>query len=266
MCTDVGASLRVLTDPDDNERYSEVVAPNDPYALARAQINILAMLDQWSVYAEDNPSHPAPILPVKPTSADVEIITRRMYEKAPQRRKLGMMARNIVQKSFSGERYLREHEQMLWIGKSQYEMQGMPERTPQPLTSGAKRLSVMYGESMLVDEQTEKMAHPRPPFQTRRSGTTSFSSVYLDRSPPRSTGASLFEYQMRPKSTTASISSSKLLYSPQKSPQLSDFATPVIPSGSRSPNSDSTSLRSPRSSTYNAPYIRSGLSREIHNL
>ncbi|RLM00592.1 hypothetical protein CFD26_102102 [Aspergillus turcosus] len=41
-----------------------------------------------------------------------------MYEKSEHRRKLGMMTRNIVQKSFSGDRYLREHEQMLWIGKA----------------------------------------------------------------------------------------------------------------------------------------------------
>jgi hypothetical protein len=41
-----------------------------------------------------------------------------MYTKSEHRRKLGMMTRKIVQKSFSGDRYLREHEQMLWIGKS----------------------------------------------------------------------------------------------------------------------------------------------------
>ncbi|KAJ9611041.1 hypothetical protein H2201_009440, partial [Coniosporium apollinis] len=72
------------------------------------------MLDEWAPYAEDEPGTPVPVLPVKPTREDVERITKRMYDKTEQRRKLGMMARDIVQRSFSGERYLREHEQMLW--------------------------------------------------------------------------------------------------------------------------------------------------------
>jgi hypothetical protein len=116
VCTDVGASLRVLSDPDDFSRFSAIVAPNDARALARAQISLLALLGEWSRYAED--TEPAPILTSNPTPADVAKITRRMYEKSDQRRKLGMMTRAIVQKSFSGDRYLREHEQMLWIGKA----------------------------------------------------------------------------------------------------------------------------------------------------
>ncbi|KAJ6032272.1 Glycosyl transferase family 1 [Penicillium herquei] len=115
VCTDVGASLRVLSDPDDFSRFSAVVAPNDALSLARAQISMLALLGEWSQYAED--SEPAPILTSSPTPEDVSKITRRMYEKSQQRRDLGMRARQIVQRSFSGERYLREHEQMLWIGK-----------------------------------------------------------------------------------------------------------------------------------------------------
>ncbi|KAH2704297.1 hypothetical protein KXW03_002251 [Aspergillus fumigatus] len=116
VCTDVGASLRVLSDPDDFSRFSAVVAPNDALALARAQITMLALLGEWAQYADD--TEPAPVLTSSPTPDDVAKITRRMYEKAEHRRKLGMMTRNIVQKSFSGDRYLREHEQMLWIGKA----------------------------------------------------------------------------------------------------------------------------------------------------
>jgi glycosyltransferase involved in cell wall biosynthesis len=117
VCTDVGASLRVLSDPDDFSRYSAVVAPNDARALARAQIKMLAMLDEWSKYADDEPGKVTE-MPFAPSPQDVEWITARMYEKKENRRKLGLMTRNIVQKSFSGDRYLREHEQMLWIGKS----------------------------------------------------------------------------------------------------------------------------------------------------
>ena len=116
VCTDVGASLRVLSDPDDFSRYSAVVAPNDARAMARAQIKMLAMLDEWGKYAEDEGD--CPNMPFAPTKEDVAWITARMYEKTAQRRKLGLMTRSIVQKSFSGARYLREHEQMLWIGKS----------------------------------------------------------------------------------------------------------------------------------------------------
>lgn len=188
VCTDVGASLRVLTDPDTGARYSEVVAPNDAYGLARAQINLLAMLDEWAQYADDSPDSPAPILPHKPTPRDVEIITRRMYEKTPQRRKLGMMARTIVQKSFGGERYLREHEQMLWIGKSCYEMLGLDRHIPIPPRHPGRMLSVRNrtaagietASSSILDAQMHKMKHPRPPFVSRG---TSFSSINMDNLP-----------------------------------------------------------------------------------
>ncbi|CAN9375743.1 unnamed protein product [Alternaria alternata] len=190
VCTDVGASLRVLTDPDDGKRYSEVVAPNDAYGMARAQINLLAMLDEWAQYAGDGPGTAAPILPHKPTPKDVEIITRRMYEKSEHRRKLGMMARDIVQKSFGGERYLREHEQMLWIGKACYEMLDLEKRTPPP-RNPARMLSLRRNlprqqqqrdtaSSHMFDPQMEKMMHPRPYAPRRTSATTSFSSVYID--------------------------------------------------------------------------------------
>jgi hypothetical protein len=116
VCTDVGATFQVLTDPDDpKKRYGTVVAPNDPRALARAQISLLAVMDEWEELGEDNIS-PGP-MPDKFTPEDVARITQRMYDKTPQRRKLGMQLRKVVQKSFSGDRYLREHEQMLWIGK-----------------------------------------------------------------------------------------------------------------------------------------------------
>ncbi|KAF2471083.1 uncharacterized protein BDR25DRAFT_342843 [Lindgomyces ingoldianus] len=210
VCTDVGASLRVLTDPDDGKRYSEVVAPNDAYGLARAQINLLAMLDEWAHYAEDDPNTPAPVLPHKPTQKDVDIITRRMYDKTTQRRKLGMMARSIVQKSFGGERYLREHEQMLWVGKACYEMLGLEKRMPPPKHPGRmlslklKRASQVpqqqeqqgnrsTASSSLLDPQLEKMQHPRRPAMTKHlSTTTSFSSVYIDETGP-STGSSIYE-------------------------------------------------------------------------
>jgi glycosyltransferase involved in cell wall biosynthesis len=118
VCTDVGASFRVVTDPATGKRFSAVVAPNDALSLARAQINVLALLDEWSEFADDAEGY-RPKMSAIPTKDEVKMITKRMYEKAEQRRRLGMMGRTNVQTSFSEERYLREHEQMLWIGKHQ---------------------------------------------------------------------------------------------------------------------------------------------------
>lgn len=118
VCTDVGASFRVVTDPVTWKKFSAVVAPNDAHSLARAQINVLALLDEWSEYADDKPGY-RPRMTHSPTSEEVTMITKRMYEKTAQRRTLGMMGRKNVLNSFSSEGYLREHEQMLWIGKDQ---------------------------------------------------------------------------------------------------------------------------------------------------
>ncbi|KAJ9624552.1 hypothetical protein H2203_005287 [Taxawa tesnikishii (nom. ined.)] len=117
VCTDVGASFRVVTDPVTWKKFSAVVAPNDPYSLARAQITVMGLLDEWSEFSDDASLKPR--LPLKPTKEEAKQITQRLYEKADLRRKLGMMGRDNVLNSFSADRYLREHEQMLWIGKHQ---------------------------------------------------------------------------------------------------------------------------------------------------
>lgn len=122
VCTDVGASLRVLTNPGDGACYSAVVAPNDARAMARAQIKILALLEEFSQYADQEVGNQDASFPEKPTPEDVARITQRMYDQSDARRRLGMKSREIVQKSFSGERYLREHEQMLWVGKARNDM------------------------------------------------------------------------------------------------------------------------------------------------
>ena len=118
VCTDVGASFRVVTDPATGKRFSAVVAPNDALSLARAQINVLALLGEWSEFADDVDGY-RPTLSAVPTKDEVEMITKRMYEKSEQRRRLGMLGRTNIQTSFSEERYLREHEQMLWLGRYQ---------------------------------------------------------------------------------------------------------------------------------------------------
>lgn len=93
--------------------------------MARAQIKILALLEEWAPYSDPSKCSRETAdssFPHDPTPEDVARITRRMYEQSDARRALGMRSREIVQKSFSGDRYLREHEQMLWIGKAKKDM------------------------------------------------------------------------------------------------------------------------------------------------
>jgi glycosyltransferase involved in cell wall biosynthesis len=118
VCTDVGASYVVVTDRATGNRFSEVVAPNDPESLARAQISILALLGPWAAYANDAEGTDVPVLeyPI-PSPEQVRRISERIYAKVSERRALGLRGRENVLGNFSAERYLREHEQMLWIGK-----------------------------------------------------------------------------------------------------------------------------------------------------
>jgi len=117
VCTDVGASFRVVTDMKTGKPFSAVVAPNDALSLARAQINVMGLLDEWKEFGEDEPGFVPPSLGQDPRPEDVALIRRRMDEKKECRRKLGMRGRENVFENFSCERYLREHEQMLWVGK-----------------------------------------------------------------------------------------------------------------------------------------------------
>ena len=120
VATEVGATALVMTDPEDQDkRYGEVVPPNDPLALARAQLNILGMVGPWAKFTEEVEDDPAAasqaVLPDDITPDDVEWLTSRMYEKSEDRRRLGLLSREVVLHSFHGNRYLREHEQMYWI-------------------------------------------------------------------------------------------------------------------------------------------------------
>jgi hypothetical protein len=120
VATEVGATALVMTDPEDQEkRYGEVVPPNDPLALARAQLNILGMVGPWAKFTEEAEGDPSvlsqAVLPDDITPSDVDWLTSRMYEKSEDRRRLGLLSREVVLHSFHGNRYLREHEQMYWI-------------------------------------------------------------------------------------------------------------------------------------------------------
>ncbi|BEI94424.1 uncharacterized protein CcaverHIS019_0608830 [Cutaneotrichosporon cavernicola] len=114
VATEVGATALVLTDPlNPEQRYGEVVPPNDALGLARAQIAILSMSGPWAKFTDGAEGSPLP--DVITPGEDVDKLTKRFYEFADDRRKLGLLSREVVLHSFHGSRYLREHEQMYWI-------------------------------------------------------------------------------------------------------------------------------------------------------
>jgi glycosyltransferase involved in cell wall biosynthesis len=149
VATEVGATALVLTDPDDStKRYGEVVPPNDPEALARAQLSILGMLGPWAEYTTDKVKPPP--LPDSFKPADVAWISARMYAKASDRRALGLKLRDVVLRSFHGQRYLREHEQMYWIQRSWAETR----RSGQKL-SRHPPANAAFGESNIFEYDDE---------------------------------------------------------------------------------------------------------------
>jgi len=161
VATEVGATALVLTDPDDpSKRYGEVVPPNDPEALARAQLSILAMLGPWAQYTHDDV--PPPPLPDTFSAIDVQWITKRMYDKTADRQALGLKLRDVVLRSFHGTRYLREHEQMYWIqrkwAESRRAFKGRPPRS----------VNSYFGDRTVFtyDAETEVEFGTRPRWQT----------------------------------------------------------------------------------------------------
>lgn len=166
VATAVGATALVLTDPDDQEqKYGEVVPPNDPMALARAQISMLAMAGPWSKFTGEVGKRqsvpPSLTVPEVLGEHDVEWLTRRMYEKADDRRKLGMLSRQTVLRGFHGKRYLREHEQMYWIQWHLARMRKTPElaKSPGSLLCFGAQIPLRYAE-----ETSEQTAHGFPPY------------------------------------------------------------------------------------------------------
>ena len=161
VATEVGATALVLTDPDDTtKRYGEVVPPNDPEALARAQLSILGMVGPWAEYTKDVDKTIS--LPDKFTTTDVEWMTKRMYEKADDRRALGLKLRDVVLRSFHGHRYLREHEQMYWIQRRRAEIRRKAQSSGKRL-----RCNLMIGEKNTFEyDSAADMEHgSRPRWQ-----------------------------------------------------------------------------------------------------
>lgn len=154
VATEVGATALVLTDPENSEqRYGEVVPPNDPLALARAQISMLSMVGPWAKFTDQDsitePNMKAPELPDEINPSDIDWLTKRFYERAEDRRKLGLLSREVVLHSFHGTRYLREHEQMYWIQWHLAQMRDDPQLQVDPFKFG-------YPEQLRYTEEDDE--------------------------------------------------------------------------------------------------------------
>ncbi|GJP88494.1 glycosyl transferase [Aspergillus niger] len=156
VCTDVGASFCVVMNRDTGKKFSEVVPPNDAFSLASAQIRVMALLGEWSKFAGDEEGYVPPSLGLRPSPEEVEQISQRMYEKVEQRRQFGMQGRANVLKSFSSHRYLREHEQMLWLGKYQSESYVARSSLSSSGSSG------FFKERVTVEQINEPLLPPTP--------------------------------------------------------------------------------------------------------
>ncbi|KAK3349640.1 hypothetical protein B0T25DRAFT_582541 [Lasiosphaeria hispida] len=174
VATAVGATALVLTDPDDPAvRYGEVVPPNDPTALARAQVSVLAMVGPWAKFAGDvlekrGSVPPHLVLPEVLGTKDVEWLEKRMYEKTESRRGLGMLGRQVVLRGFHGKRYLREHEQMYW---SQWHLAKMRREFAGSRVSGDGGEGGQEGASgRAVDDVPERRRNERRKLKKRRRG------------------------------------------------------------------------------------------------
>lgn len=187
VATEVGATALVITDPDNqDERYGEVVAPNDPVALARAQLRLLCMVGPWAKFTSDEPEGGID-LPEEFAPEDVTSLSKRMEQKSDDRHKLGLLSREVVKRSFHGHRYLREHEQMYWVQWHLARMRANPALNRR--TRIAYRFNanppLMYMETPMPDD-IDVDSVIETDIATLNGTNSSRNSVYEGVSPPRS--------------------------------------------------------------------------------
>jgi glycosyltransferase involved in cell wall biosynthesis len=113
VCTEAGGSREVIQ--DEGRVLGRTVNPCSPIALAFGQLAVLGLYDGLEKYVDEN-AEGANLMDYIAQGRSKEIEERILAMRA-KRRMLGEQLRASVIQKFSGERYLREHEQMLWIGK-----------------------------------------------------------------------------------------------------------------------------------------------------
>lgn len=112
VCTEAGGSRAVIQD-ESGVTFGRTVNPGSPYDLALGQISVLGLFDGLEDISEGrNPSSDAIRLIDYIASRRFDEIYDRIIAMRDKRRLLGLRLRELVIRKFSGERYLREHEQM----------------------------------------------------------------------------------------------------------------------------------------------------------
>eukprot|EP00124_Ichthyophonus_hoferi_P002376 Ihof_evm5s159 gene=Ihof_evmTU5s159 len=123
VCTDVGGSREVLSDTipgqpvDPSVTYGRIVPPRSPSDLAMAQLEIFGMFNGLEQIVDP----PCKEVVSLEANKEPKVMLARMLDPTvrAKRRRLGLLLRCRVYKVFPISRYLREHEQQLWIAALQ---------------------------------------------------------------------------------------------------------------------------------------------------
>ncbi|XP_063934657.1 uncharacterized protein LOC135146429 [Zophobas morio] len=124
VCTDVGGSREVFSDAPPGEpidptlTYGRLVPPRSPSDLAVAQLEIMTMTNGMEKIVDKNCNN---VVSLEKLKQDPDAMLRRMMDPLikAKRRHLGLMLRSRVYRVFPISRYLRQHEQLLWIAALQ---------------------------------------------------------------------------------------------------------------------------------------------------
>ncbi|KAJ3411087.1 hypothetical protein HDV05_002757 [Chytridiales sp. JEL 0842] len=115
VCTMSGGSREVIAD-EQGRFLGRAVSPGNPYELALAQLQVLGSFDGFEAVATGKEvPNPTKLTELIEQGRFDDIYERIMTHKH-LRRQLGQLQREYVRRKFAGERYLREHEQLLNAG------------------------------------------------------------------------------------------------------------------------------------------------------
>ncbi|KAJ3329862.1 hypothetical protein HDU76_007000 [Blyttiomyces sp. JEL0837] len=126
VCTEAGGSRQVIQDRN-GTILGRVVPPGSPYELAIAQLTVLGLFDGLEdVGCGGNTSGGGEVVRLEEWISEGRFaeVYARILSVRELRRKLGVRFREHVLDKFSGERYLREHGQFIWIGSMQTRSSG----------------------------------------------------------------------------------------------------------------------------------------------
>ncbi|KXS19440.1 glycosyltransferase family 4 protein [Gonapodya prolifera JEL478] len=119
VCTDVGGSREVVSDLRSGTVYGAIVPPGQAQQLARAILSVLAVADGLDAVAGESFVAPVKLVDYLSrgesgvTELEARITDPRVKE---ARRRLGMLLRERTIRTFSLAKFLRVHEQVMYLG------------------------------------------------------------------------------------------------------------------------------------------------------